>query len=37
MKKVYQEPELSVLILSSNDVITTSGFLGDEDVLLPLD
>ena len=36
MKKVYLEPEMEVLILSTEDVITTSGFPGVEDPLLPL-
>ena len=33
MKKVYQKPEIEVLVFSSSDIITTSGFLGDEDLL----
>ena len=38
MKKGYQEPLVEVLILSSEDLITTSGgFPGDEDWLLTLE
>ena len=33
MKKVYQMPEMEVLVFSSSDIITTSGFSGDEDLL----
>ena len=36
MKQRYQEPLLELVMLSKEDVIKTSGFSGEADLLLPL-
>jgi hypothetical protein len=35
MNKKYMDPEMNVTIFSKSDVITTSGFDGEEDSNLP--
>ena len=37
MKQKYQKPLVELMLLSNEDVLTTSGFPGDEDLLLPLE